>query len=138
MENCSNGAVAGAVRVWLKFEGLAVLVLSVLLYRYTHTSWWTFGILLLTPDLSMLAYLANPRAGSISYNVVHSYVLPVALAIIAIATDRSAMAPYFLIWTAHIGLDRALGYGLKYPNAFGSTHIDTLRRKAAGAPASAI
>jgi hypothetical protein len=97
-----------------------------------------FGILLLTPDLSMLAYLANPRAGSIFYNTVHSYVLPVALAILAIATDRTASVPYLLIWTAHIGMDRALGYGLKYPNAFGSTHIDTLRRKSAGATASAI
>jgi hypothetical protein len=138
MQSTSNGAVAGAVRIWLKCEGLAVLSLSVLLYRYTHTSWWTFGILLLTPDLSMLAYLANPRVGSISYNIVHSYVLPVALAIFAIATDRSAMAPYLLIWTAHVGVDRALGYGLKYPNAFGSTHIDTLRRKSASATASAI
>jgi hypothetical protein len=138
MQSTSNGAVTGAVRTWLKCEGLAVLVLSVMLYRYTHSSWWTFGILLLTPDLSMLAYLANPRAGSISYNIVHSYVLPVALAIFAIATDRSAMAPYLLIWTAHIGMDRALGYGLKYPNAFGSTHIDTLRRKSASATASAI
>jgi hypothetical protein len=138
MENCSNGAVTGAVRIWLKLEGLAVVVLSVLLYRYTHASWWTFGIFLLTPDLSMLAYLANPRAGSISYNIVHSYLLPVALAIFAIATDRSAMAPYLLIWTAHIGMDRALGYGLKYPNAFGSTHIDTLRSKSTSAAATAI
>ena len=138
MENCSNGAVAGAVRIWLKCEGLAVLVLSVLLYRYTHTSWWTFGILLLTPDLSMLAYLANPRAGSIFYNTVHSYVLPVALAIFAVATDRAATAPYLLIWTAHIGMDRALGYGLKYPVGFWSTHIDSLRRKSTSARATAI
>jgi hypothetical protein len=28
-----------------------------------------------------------------------------------------------LIWLAHIGLDRALGYGLKYPTAFRHTHL---------------
>jgi hypothetical protein len=30
---------------------------------------------------------------------------------------------YVLIWTAHIAMDRALGYGLKYPTAFKSTHL---------------
>ena len=28
-----------------------------------------------------------------------------------------------LIWIAHIGFDRALGYGLKYPTGFGDTHL---------------
>jgi hypothetical protein len=28
-----------------------------------------------------------------------------------------------LIWIAHIGLDRAIGYGLKYPTGFRDTHL---------------
>jgi hypothetical protein len=28
-----------------------------------------------------------------------------------------------LIWSAHIGIDRLLGYGLKYPTAFKETHL---------------
>jgi hypothetical protein len=28
-----------------------------------------------------------------------------------------------LIWLAHIGLDRMLGYGLKYPTEFKDTHM---------------
>jgi hypothetical protein len=28
-----------------------------------------------------------------------------------------------LIWLAHIGFDRALGYGLKYKAGFGFTHL---------------
>ena len=28
-----------------------------------------------------------------------------------------------LIWAAHIGVDRVLGYGLKYPTAFRDTHL---------------
>jgi hypothetical protein len=28
-----------------------------------------------------------------------------------------------LIWIAHIGVDRALGYGLKYPSSFKDTHL---------------
>jgi hypothetical protein len=81
-----------------------------------------FGLLLI-PDLSMLAYLINPKIGAVFYNVVHSYFLPLALAAFAIAFDRTVMLPYLLIWTAHIGMDRLLGYGLKYPEAFGRTHL---------------
>ena len=28
-----------------------------------------------------------------------------------------------LVWLAHIGIDRALGYGLKYPTHFEDTHL---------------
>jgi hypothetical protein len=31
--------------------------------------------------------------------------------------------PLALIWLAHIGIDRALGYGLKYASGFGFTHL---------------
>ena len=122
----SSGAVAGPVRLWLRTEGLAALVLSVLLYQHSGRSWWLFFGLLLIPDLSMIPYLLNPRAGGVSYNIVHSYVLPLSLAILAMAFHRAAALPFLYIWTAHIGLDRVLGYGLKYADAFGRTHLGTL------------
>lgn len=28
-----------------------------------------------------------------------------------------------LIWLLHIGFDRAIGYGLKYPSSFKETHL---------------
>ncbi|RKQ33951.1 DUF4260 family protein [Oceanobacillus halophilus] len=31
-----------------------------------------------------------------------------------------------LIWTAHIGMDRMIGFGLKYPTAFKDTHIQRI------------
>ena len=34
-----------------------------------------------------------------------------------------------LIWAAHIGFDRALGYGLKYPTSFGETHLGRIGRR---------
>ncbi|MCS4316879.1 hypothetical protein M2407_001178 [Serratia sp. BIGb0234] len=34
-----------------------------------------------------------------------------------------------LIWGAHIGFDRALGYGLKYASGFADTHLGGLGRK---------
>jgi hypothetical protein len=87
-----------------------------------------FAGLLLTPDLSMLPYLLNARVGSISYNIVHSYLLPLGLATVVIAANRVGILLILFIWTAHIGMDRFLGYGLKYPTAFGDTHIGTSRK----------
>jgi hypothetical protein len=126
VEQVSNGAAAGAVRAWLRLEGLAVLLLSVVFYWHSGRSWWMFLGLLLIPDLSMLPYLLNARAGSISYNIVHSYVLPLGLAAAALALGKAALLPYLAIWTAHISLDRLLGYGLKYPSGFGATHLGTI------------
>lgn len=90
--------------------------------------WGIFLALLLTPDLSMLFYLINPRVGGACYNVVHSYFLPVGLAAIATGFGGTAMLPYLAIWVTHIGIDRLLGYGLKYPMAFGRTHLGDLTR----------
>jgi len=122
----SDGAVSGPVRIWLRAEGLAVVALSVLLYKMSGWSWWLFLALLLTPDLSMLPYLINPKVGGVSYNIVHSYFLPLVVATLAVGLGGTGMLPYVYIWTAHIGLDRFLGYGLKYPTAFGRTHLGNL------------
>jgi hypothetical protein len=122
----SDGAVFGPVRIWLRAEGFAVVALSVLLYRISGWSWWIFLALLLTPDLSMLPYLISPKVGGASYNIVHSYFLPLVLATVAVALGRAGMLPCLYIWMAHIGLDRLLGYGLKYPTAFGRTHLGNL------------
>ncbi len=74
----------------------------------------------------MLGYLIDAKVGSVLYNVVHSYVLPVLLSMFAIATNRTALISVICIWTAHIGLDRLLGYGLKYRTAFAATHLGRL------------
>jgi hypothetical protein len=114
-----------SVLFWLRAEGFGVLALSILLFARTGASWWLFAALLLAPDLAMLPYLVNPKIGSISYNLAHNYLFPLVLALAALAFRQSRVLPYVLIWTAHIGMDRALGYGLKYPTAFKNTHLAT-------------
>lgn len=120
------GCVNGTPLVWLRMEGLFVLILSILLYAHSGASWWRFGLLLLAPDLSMAGYWSNARVGAVVYNVAHSYVGPAVLAVGAVAGFHHGWLPYALIWAAHIGLDRALGYGLKYPEAFKITHLGLL------------
>jgi hypothetical protein len=126
----NQGIVTAPVKSWLKAEGLAVLILSVMIYSHSASGWWTFFGLLLAPDIAMLAYLVNPRQGAISYNLVHSYAIPLAIAAGAIAFKQEHLLPYLNIWIAHIGMDRALGYGLKYPAAFGVTHLGLLGKRA--------
>lgn len=124
------GAVTGAPRLWLRLEGLAVLALAVLLFARGGHSWMLLAMLFLVPDLSFAAYLAGPRVGAIGYNLVHSYVGPALAAAAALLTGRPPVAA--LIWAAHIGFDRALGYGLKYPTAFHDTHLGRLGRDRGG------
>ena len=124
--SANEGVVTGSVRVWLRAESLAAFVLSALLYAHVGSKWWIFAALFLAPDLSMLGYLLDPKIGAACYNVVHSYVAPLALAAAALTTNHPAILPFVCIWTAHIALDRALGYGLKYPTAFSHTHLGLL------------
>ncbi len=118
-----SGAVNGAVGWILRLEGAVMLAFSVILYRVLGGEWGMFALLFLLPDLGMLGYLANPRLGSACYNALHSYAGPFLLAIVAWMVNLLPIWPYALIWAAHIGFDRMLGYGLKYPDAFGATHL---------------
>jgi len=109
--------------VLLRMEGLALLVASVVLYRHSHANWALFAALFLGPDLFMLGYLVNTRVGAALYNLVHTlFTVGVAMAVIYFA-GQPRWLPYLLIWTAHIGFDRVLGYGLKYPTLFKDTHL---------------
>jgi len=121
------GAVVGPVRGWLRAEGLAVLAGCVLLFARGGHSWGLFALLFLAPDLSFAAYLAGPRAGAAVYDAAHSYVGPIVLAAAQVATGRPPVLS--LIWGAHVGFDRALGYGLKYPSAFTDTHLGQIGRR---------
>ncbi|MDQ3328448.1 MAG: DUF4260 domain-containing protein [Chloroflexota bacterium] len=111
------------VRMLLKAEGAMVCLGSLLLYFQQDGGWVLLVLLLLGPDLSMLGYLAGPRAGSRAYDAVHTYVSPGLLLGAGLHVGTPLAVRIALIWTAHIGLDRLLGYGLKYPSHFKDTHL---------------
>lgn len=116
-------AVQGSPLVLLRLEGLAVAALTFWLYARTGASWWLFAALWLAPDLSMLGYLYRPCWGARIYNAAHSYVVPGVLVVAALLFGAKAQLPFALIWINHIGIDRLMGYGLKYSNGFGWTHL---------------
>jgi hypothetical protein len=116
-------AGTGTVVTFLRLEGLAIAALSAVYYGRSGASWWLFAALWLAPDLSMLGYLAGPGWGSRIYNAIHSYATPATLAVSAILLRSPGLVPFALIWFNHIGVDRMLGYGLKYPDGFAFTHL---------------
>jgi hypothetical protein len=117
------GVTSGGVAATLRLEGGAALAASVIGYGALGGNWWVFAALFLVPDVSMLGYLLNGRAGAFFYNLGHNYLSPAALALAAYLVDAPSLYPIALIWTAHIGFDRLLGFGLKYAAGFGVTHL---------------
>jgi hypothetical protein len=127
-------------RLLLRLEGAAVFAVSLFTYQGSfggsHGRWLLFALLFLLPDLSMIGYALNPRVGAIMYNAVHTYVGPILLAAYALGRGDPTMFHLALIWTAHIGFDRLLGYGLKYPTRFKDTHLDPDRHALEASPAA--
>jgi hypothetical protein len=111
-------------RLLLHAEGAAVLSIALFLYWYFNGSWLMFVLLLLAPDLAMLGYLKSVRLGSVTYNLVHTYSGPLLLLAAAFTGGWVTGLHLALIWLAHIGLDRIVGYGLKYPTGFKDTHLN--------------
>jgi hypothetical protein len=112
------------VKATLHLEGLAVLVAAVWVYfTQLEASWIAFALLLLIPDLSMVGFLRGTRLGAVSYNAVHNYVLVAAVLAAGVIFGAGAVTALGVILAAHIGMDRAIGYGLKYPTAFAHTHL---------------
>ena len=122
-------SVEGGPKFLLRAEGLMVLGLVVVLFWRGGYSWVLFAVLFLVPDISMLGYLINPKVGAMTYNAVHNYIGAVLLALVGLIADNRICAAISLIWAAHIGFDRLLGYGLKYPTAFGDTHLGSIGRR---------
>jgi hypothetical protein len=110
-------------RLLLHVEGAVVAAAALVLYFHAGHPWWLLVALALAPDLSALGYLAGPRPGAVAYDLAHTYALPVLLAAVGVITNAEPAVEVGLIWIVHIGVDRAVGYGLKYPSGFKDTHL---------------
>ena len=109
--------------VLLRIEGLVLFAAAIAIYFTQSFGWVRFVALLLAPDLVFIIYMINKRAGTVAYNAVHALILPVGLGVIAVLIGWSLGVQFALIWLAHIGMDRMIGYGLKYMSGFKDTHL---------------
>lgn len=116
------GHISGA-RILLGVEGLAVLLLCIFMYSRVSGDWLTFALLFFVPDLTFIAFGLGARAGTIAYNLMHTYTAPLLLAGVSLLLDNQTGVALALIWAGHCGMDRAVGYGLKYVTGFKDTHL---------------
>ncbi|HMS23697.1 MAG TPA: DUF4260 domain-containing protein [Candidatus Saccharibacteria bacterium] len=133
---------------FLRLEGLVFVAFGLYLFASLEVSWVWFLLLIMLPDISMFGYLFNKKIGAIIYNLGHSLILPFCLLFInALLLDKynnlHVMVPtpeyyYTLVdalfvsvavWIAHIGMDRALGFGLKTSEGFHHTHLGIIGKK---------
>lgn len=116
------------VRTLLRLEGLAVLAAALLAYAELGAGWGAFALLFLLPDVSLLGFLVGPRVGASAYNAAHSYLGPIVLLAIGAWGEAPAALAAGLVWCAHIGFDRLLGFGLHAASGFGATHLGRIGR----------
>jgi len=132
-----SAEAGGGVRWLLRLEGLAVAAAAAIMYEKSGFGWGVFALYFLAPDVSLLGYLAGNRFGAIAYNAAHSYLGALACFSAGLMLASPALEVAGLIWCAHIGFDRALGFGLKYAAGFRFTHLGQIGRNQRVADATA-
>lgn len=110
----------------LRAEGLTASAAALVCY-FSLTNSWVLIVTALLPDLAMIGYAFGPRIGARAYNAAHTYVAPALLVALALSAGLPLL-PVACVWAAHIGIDRALGYGLKHPSGFHITHLGRIGR----------
>lgn len=110
----------------LKLEELFMFGLSIFFFSKLDFAWWWYPALLFTPDLSMLGYLVNTQVGAWTYNFIHVKALGVGIFVIGLMLTSQPLQLTGLILFGHSSMDRVMGYGLKYTDAFKHTHLGVI------------
>ncbi len=113
-------------RIFLHIEGVALLAASIVMYTNLGFGWGTFALLLFAPDLPLALYFVNKDLASVTYNLVHTIIFPILLALFSYFNGSSLGLQLSLIWLAHIGMDHAFGYGFKYLGQMKETHFSRI------------
>lgn len=124
---------------WQRAEGALVALagLGIALAVQPGWPWWVWPLILLLPDLAMAGYLAGPRVGAAAYNAAHIYGVALVLAVLGVVTGQTQLIALGGLWLAHIGIDRAIGHGLKSPEGFQITHLGRIGRNRGDQPPGA-
>jgi len=127
-----NLEFGGNLKNLLKREEAAMFVLAVLAFEALGLPWWWFALLLLAPDLGALGYLAGPRVGAVTYNLLHHKGVAVVLYLLGVGMNSMPLQLAGIVLFAHSSADRVFGFGLKYPDSFNNTHLGPIGQAAKG------
>ena len=117
---------------WQRLDGTLVAAAALLVaVQVAPGGWplWAWPLALLAPDLSVVGYVAGPRMGARIYNACHLHAAGLLLAVLGLASGHLALLFAGMLWLAHVGIDRALGFGLKADSGFSDTHLGRIGRK---------
>jgi hypothetical protein len=110
--------------LYLRIEAGLIFVACLYIYHYLHFNLLLFVVLLLVVDVFMIGYVTkNNATGALVYNLGHSFIIPALVIVLGLMTGSDLLIGGSIIWVAHIGFDRALGYGLKLDSGFNDTHL---------------
>lgn len=112
----------------LRLEELLMFGLALFLFSELDSSWGLFALLFFAPDLSMFGYLANPRLGAWTYNLIHHKGLGITLYVFGALLAVPWLMFAGILLFAHSSFDRILGYGLKHVDSFHNTHLGRIGR----------
>lgn len=112
----------------LKLEEFLLFCLSLFLFSQLDYSWGWYALLFFTPDLSMIGYLANPRFGAWTYNLIHHKGVGITLYVLGALLTIPWLMFVGTILFGHSSFDRVFGYGLKHEDAFQNTHLGKIGR----------
>ncbi len=115
--------------VLLKLEEVRIFMFCFFLFCRMNVAWWWFSWLLLLPDVGMIGYLINSKTGAFTYNFLHHCLVALLVAIYSLSYGNEYWKLLAIILFAHISLDRALGYSLKYKDGFIKTHLGVIGKK---------
>ncbi|RSK43919.1 DUF4260 domain-containing protein [Hymenobacter rigui] len=117
------------MKTLLKLEELAQLLAAMLIFAHLPYAWWWLPALFLVPDLGMLGYLAGPRVGAFTYNIVHHKALALLVGLAGWVLGQPLLLLAGSVLLFHSAFDRLLGYGLKYKTGFQDTHLGRVGRE---------
>ena len=114
----------------LKLEEAAMTAAGIYLLTIYNLglSAWLWVLLFFTPDIGMLGYLVNTKAGAFCYNLFHHKGIAVVIAAIGFYFQQEVMTTIGILLFTHASFDRIAGYGLKYEDSFKNTHLGSLEK----------
>jgi hypothetical protein len=103
------------MKTLIKLEETALIFLSFYLFLALDYDWWWFLLLFFTPDISLMGFLINKKAGAATYNFIHHKALSVVLYLLGSFTQMPALQLAGVVMLGHSSFDRALGFELQPP-----------------------
>lgn len=114
----------------LKLEEIAMAAIGIyLLTIYNlNMSIWIWLLLFFSPDISMLGYIVNAKAGAITYNIFHHKGIAIVITAVGYFMNVEVVLSIGILLFAHSSFDRMMGYGLKYYSSFNDTHLGKIKK----------